>query len=265
MTGASAGHRRLLEQQEIWRRKPALRAIYESWFDLLLESLSAGARVLEAGAGPGFLAAHARKRRPDLKWVSSDILPVPWNDVAADALRLPLAPASVDAIVGLDFIHHLARPGDFFSEAARVLRRGGSVAVVEPWVTPLSSVVYGLFHEERFERRCSPWRPFGDRAKEAFEGNNALVWALAQRPEEEWHTLGLAAPRVRLLNSFGYLLSMGFSRMSLLPGPALPALQRLDDAARRLSSWTALRAHLVWEVRDALRGPATRVPSPATP
>jgi SAM-dependent methyltransferase len=239
---------RLLEQREIWRGKPVLEAIYEPWFERLLAEVPSGARVLEVGAGPGFFAAHARTRRPDLTWLASDIIPVSWNDFAADALRMPMAAESVDAIVGLDFIHHLGRPADFFSEAARVLRKGGLVTVVEPWVTPLSCLVYGLAHEEQFRPHVPPWEPFGPAgtAKEAFDGNNALVWALTRRPPEEWKALGFRPPQVRRLNSFAYLLSLGFSRRSLLPRRAVPALLALDQATPWLAAWVGLRAHLLW-------------------
>ena len=72
--------------------KPVLARVYEPWFDALLDAAPRGARVLEVGAGPGFLEA-ARRRRPDLRWIASDLLPAPWNDVAADAGRLPFSGA----------------------------------------------------------------------------------------------------------------------------------------------------------------------------
>ena len=46
--------------------KPELLAVYEVWFDLLLETLPQGAVAVEVGAGMGTFAAHARRRRPDL-------------------------------------------------------------------------------------------------------------------------------------------------------------------------------------------------------
>jgi SAM-dependent methyltransferase len=240
----------LFEHRRIWAAKPALRRIYEVWFDRLLGGLASGARVVEVGAGPGFLAEYARQRRPDLRWHSSDLLPTPWNDLVANALRLPLANASVDAIVGLDFIHHLARPGDFFRESARVLRAGGVVSAVEPWITPVSLPVYGLLHQERCRLRVDPWRPFaeGD-AKDAFDGDSALVWALARARADEWTALGFDAPQRRPLCAFAYLASLGFTRASLLPSAALRPLLWLDQAWQGLGGWLGLRVHVVWRRR----------------
>src|SRR5262245_1331508 len=189
---------RLLEHRAMWASKPVLAEVYGVWFDAILAELPAGARVLEVGAGPGFFAERVRGRRPDLRWLSSDLLPAPWNQLAADALRLPVRAGSVDAVVGLDFVHHLAHPADFFREAARVLRPDGRVISVEPWITPFSYPVYRFIHHELCRMDVDPWDPFGKAGiKDAFDGDSALVHALAGRTSpEQWHDLGLKAPRL---------------------------------------------------------------------
>src|SRR5262245_19913865 len=105
------------EHRRIWAGKPVLAHVYGVWLGALIDGLPPGSRVLEVGAGPGFLGEYASRQRPDLRWISSDIGVVPWNHVAADALRLPFRTGSVDAVVGLDVLHHLARPRSFFGEA----------------------------------------------------------------------------------------------------------------------------------------------------
>jgi SAM-dependent methyltransferase len=248
-----------LEQLErhlaLWRRKPELRLVYEVWFDLLLEQLPRAAVTVEVGAGMGTLAAHARQRRPDLRWIATELAVTGWNDVVADALRLPFPDASVDAVVGVDVLHHLARPRWFFTEAARVLRTGGRVAVVEPWVTALSFLVYRFFHQES----CSfsdPWQPFsatGDTNKDAFDGNAAVLNMLVRRTAKGgWPELGFAPPRVRTLNGLAYLLTLGFRTPSLLPAAAAPAAIRLDRWLRPLSPVLALRASAVWMREDVV-------------
>jgi SAM-dependent methyltransferase len=245
---------RLQEHRDLWRAKPTLRSVYEVWFDRLVSGLPMGARVLEVGAGPGFLAPYVRAQRPDLRFVASDILATPWNDLVANALRLPVAAESVDAVVGLDFIHHLARPGDFFAESARVLRAGGVVSAVEPWITPLSLPVYGLLHQERCRLGVDAWKPYpeGDR-KDAFDGDSALVWALARRPAAEWMALGFVPPVVGRLSSFAYLMSLGFKPGNLLPRPLVRPLLALDALTGPLARWVGLRAHLVWRRVDRRR------------
>jgi SAM-dependent methyltransferase len=236
----------LHEHRAIWSRKPELRAIYAEWFDAILKRLPPRASVLELGAGPGFLAAHARAARPDLRWLASDLLPAPWNDLVADALKLPVASGSLDAVVGVDFVHHLARPGDFFTEAARVLRATGRIVTIEPWITPFSFPIYKLFHQERCSLGGDPFRPYPDGApKEAFDGDAALSWALA-RSRANWEALGLRPPEVQTINTFAYLLSLGFREGSLVPSRLLSPLLQLDRSTAFLSRWLAVRACIVW-------------------
>jgi SAM-dependent methyltransferase len=238
-----SAHRRL------WAQKPVLSRVYSVWFDAMLRELPPSARVLEVGAGPGFFAEHAARHRPDLRWISSDLLATPWNHLVADALRLPIRSRSVDAIVGLDFIHHLARPADFFRESARVLVPGGGLIAVEPWVTPLSYPVYRFLHQERCRLGIDPWAPFADVAgKEAFDGDAAIVSGLVRRtPATRWHELGLLPPSARTLNGFAYLLSLGFKSGCLLPKRGAGTLLRLDEAARGLSPWLGFRAQVEWK------------------
>ena len=238
---------RLLEHRRLWASKPVLSRVYEPWFDALLDEADRGARVLEVGAGPGFLSARARERRTDLRWTASDLHPAPWNAVAADADRLPVAGASVDLVVGLDLLHHLARPAEFLAEAARVLREGGRLALVEPWITPLSWLVYRFFHQESCRLSVDPWHPF-PAGKDSFDGDAAVPWSLVRRtPTGRWRALGLDPPRVRRLNAFAYLLSLGFRPGSLLPGPLVPTAMGVDRLTSPFAPVTALRAKLVWD------------------
>jgi SAM-dependent methyltransferase len=96
-----------------------------------------GARVLDVACGPGRCAAAAaargavplgldaaagmvavaRSRYPEIEFQQGD------------AERLPFADASFDAVVGGFVVNHLPRPQSALAEFARVLRRGGTVAV----------------------------------------------------------------------------------------------------------------------------------------
>jgi SAM-dependent methyltransferase len=243
----------LQEHRRTWNAKPVLADVYAVWFEALLGTLgSSRRRVLELGAGPGFFSEYARRRRPDLFWIAADVVAAPWNDLAADGLRLPFRPAALDAILALDLLHHLAWPGAFFEEAARVLAPGGGLAVIEPWVTPLSYPIYRWLHQEGCTLGLDPWQPFGDDgAKEPMDGDAAVVWRLVRdTPEAKWRRLGFRPPRVTVLNGFAYLASLGFRPPSLLPRRLAPALLGVDAAARALAPLLGLRVHATWE-RDA--------------
>jgi len=247
----SVSSARLHEHRAIWERKPVLAQVYRPWFDALLAEVLPGGRVLEVGAGPGFLSSYARQARPDVRWLATDILETPWNDLVTDGLRLPFAVERFDALAGLDVIHHLAHPRAFFEEAGRVLRAGARTVFVEPWVTALSYPVYRFLHQEGCTLGLDPWNPFAltpGAAKDAFDGDAAVVWRLVRdTPAEAWARLGFRPPRIRVLNGFAYLLSLGFKPGSLLPRPAVPWLQHLDRGLQALAPWTGLRALVVWE------------------
>jgi SAM-dependent methyltransferase len=239
---------RLLEHRAVWRSKPVLQDVYAVWFRRLSDAIP-GDRIIEVGAGPGFLAEHARRSRPQCLWLATDLLATPWNQVTADALGLPIRDASIDGVVGLDVLHHFAQPRRFFQEAARVLAPGGAIALVEPWVTLLSYPIYRWLHPEGCDLQLDPWQPFGHdtRGKQAFEGNGAIPWRiLRSTPAREWRNLGFEAPELTLLNGFAYLLSLGFRRGSLLPRRLAHAVIALDSRLAPLSRWTAMRTLAVW-------------------
>jgi ubiquinone/menaquinone biosynthesis C-methylase UbiE len=74
----------------------------------------------------------------------------------ADCRSLPFADRSKDVLVVQGGLHHLERlPEDLVSvlgEARRVLRPGGRLVVVEPWLTPFLSFVHAVC-EMRTARR----------------------------------------------------------------------------------------------------------------
>jgi SAM-dependent methyltransferase len=175
----------------------------------------------------------------------------PWQDLATDCMRLPLRSRSLDTIVGLDIIHHLAHPASFFAEAARTLVPGGKIAVVEPWVTPFSYPIYRWLHQEGCRLNLDPWDPFrvdGITPKDAFQGDGAVVWRLLRTTlGARWRALGFDPPRLSVLNAFAYLLSLGFKSRTLLPRSLVRPLLALDQTAQPLAPWLGLRALVVWE------------------
>jgi SAM-dependent methyltransferase len=240
---------RLRDHRRLWDRKPLLRSVYRAWFERLLLELDGARRVLEVGAGPGFFSGHARQRRPDVRWVISDILPTPWNDLVADGVALPFRDGVFDAIAAVDLVHHVSRPGAFFEEAARVLAPRGRIAVVEPWVTAFSFPVYRWLHEEGCRLSLDPWDPFGAGSrKDPFEGDAAVVWRLVRdTPAARWRELGFEPPRIERLNGFAYLASLGFRRGTLAPRSAAGPLLALDRLTAPLAPALAMRVLAVWE------------------
>jgi SAM-dependent methyltransferase len=102
--------------------------------DAAARRVTRGQRVLDAGAGEGpyrRLFAHARyvaldDRRGDAKWDYGGL------DVVGDLLRMPLRDAAVDVVLCTETLEHIAEPGAFLRETARVLRPGGRLFLTAP-------------------------------------------------------------------------------------------------------------------------------------
>lgn len=119
-----------------WDTGPA--RIYDRLAATLVERVPggvAGRRVLDLGAGTG-AASRAALAAGAGAVVASDLAVGMVRHraehrppaVVGDALRLPLAAGSFDAVVAAFSLNHLTDPATGFLEAARVLRPGGGLA-----------------------------------------------------------------------------------------------------------------------------------------
>lgn len=227
-------------RREIIRGKPFLRDIYADWYRALAADIPAGAgRVLELGSGAGFF----RDVVPDA--ICSDVFAVPGNNVVLDAHRLALAGGSLRAIVMIDVLHHLPRAREFFREAARGVRVGGVVAMIEPWVTPWSKLIYTKLHHEPFDPAAASWEfPTNGPLSGA---NGALPWMIFHRDSErflqefpQWR-IETARPMMPLR----YLLSGGVSMRSLMPGFTTPLWRGIERVLDPLRNQTGMFAYIV--------------------
>lgn len=229
--------------------KPFLRRIYEEWYAGLAAELPPGAgAVLELGSGAGFMADWI----PGL--VRSEVFPARNADVLLDGTALPFAAGSLRAIAMTNVLHHVPRPAAFFTEAGRAVRAGGVVAMVEPWVTPWSAVVYRRLHHEPFDEAAADWDlPAGGPLSGA---NGALPWILFVRDRSRFDR---ALPQwsvrsIRPLMPLRYLLSGGLSFRLSMPGWTFPAWKLLEKAAGPAMWQLAMFAQIVLERRA--NGPA---------
>lgn len=217
--------------QRIWAEKPVLRRIYnEEFFARLLAHKTPGGVSIEIGGGPGFL----RGLFPEV--ISTDLIRVPGLQAGVDAQRLPFRSACISNILGLDVLHHLASPVRFLKEAERVLRPGGRLILVEPWVTPLSFVVYRYLHQEDCDLSVRPLETdlAAPLSKPAFDGNQAIPYLLFGEKYVARTMARLPSLRVTVVekfSSFAYLMSFGFKRWNLLPEALYPAVAWLERAS----------------------------------
>lgn len=118
----------IVEQPRNVRKHPLLHRIYERHDALISEHLPAG-RTLELAFGQHM---HPRADVGVEGW-PSNAETVHKPALAGDARALPFAADSFDAVIGRRFLHHVppADRHEIVCEAARVLRPGGRIALLE--------------------------------------------------------------------------------------------------------------------------------------
>jgi len=200
------GRRRIVQSNRfLWR-------IYDEWYRFIAACVPGGpGRVLELGSGAGFLAQYI----PGL--IASEVFPCSDIQLVLDARRLPFSSGSLKAIVLVDVLHHISANRAFLTEAQRCLRSGGSVAMIEPWVSTWSRLIYAGLHHEPFDPGAEDWTFPGTGPLSC--ANVALPWIVFQRDRRDFESKfrELQIRTVRPFMPFRYLVSGGISMRQLMP------------------------------------------------
>jgi hypothetical protein len=200
-------------RREVVRQKTFLRKIYAEWYAGIAAHVGkCEAPTLELGSGAGFLG----ETLPHL--ISSEVFFCPGVSAVLDGCSLPFGKAELEAIVMTDVFHHIPHVEKFIREAARCIKQGGSMVMVEPWVSKWSHLVYTHLHHEPFLPDANDWNfPSSGPLSGA---NGALPWIVFKRDREifeakfpEWEIRS-----IRLMMPVRYLLSGGISLRSFMPG-----------------------------------------------
>lgn len=104
-------------------------------------------KILELGAGAGISKLFIKNRNI----LRTDLLSTKGNSVKSgiDAHRLPFKNETFDAVISVDFLHHLENPQQALQEINRVLIKPNSKLVfIEPYVSIFSYPIYKIFHNE---------------------------------------------------------------------------------------------------------------------
>ena len=213
--------RTTLLRREIIQKKSFLNKIYREWYARLAAHMKPSALFLELGSGAGFLKEFAPKL------ITSEVFALPGVDRVVDAHALPFSDDELDGIVMTDVLHHIPQVTRLFREAARCVKPGGQILMIEPWNTAWSRWVYRRLHSEPFD-------PDGDwnipSAGPLSGANGALPWIVFARDRlrfasefPEWHI-----ESIELLMPFSYLLSGGVSMRTLVPAWAYAPIRWIE-------------------------------------
>jgi len=222
-------HSRILEKKKFLRR------LYSDFYRDIARRLGDDRPgvVVELGSGGGFI----KELIPGA--ITSDILELPNVDMAFSACEMPFDAASVDAIVMIDVLHHIAEPGRFFDEAVRCLKQGGRVVMIEPANTAWSRFIYKNFHHEAFDT-AAQWTV--QRGGPLSDGNGALPWVIFDRDREQFEKRypQLSIASTELHTPVAYMLSGGFTLRQLLPTFCYLPVRGIEYILSPLRRWTAM-------------------------
>lgn len=234
---------RTLAHKDIILSKPFLRRLYVDWYAAIADRLPTPAsRVVELGSGGGFM----KEIIPQV--TTSDILPLPDNDLTFDALAMPFADNSVDAFVMVDVFHHVPDSERFLREMSRTLLRGGRIIMSEPATTWWSRFIYGNFHHEPFDPSAGWTIPGTGPMSDA---NGALPYIVFERDRALFEQRFPELQIVSLIKHTParYLLSGGVSRRALVPAWSYGLLTWLEHMLRPLARYLAMFELVVIEKR----------------
>ena len=234
----------LVSYKQVWSQKPVLRLVYSDLFRRIANYCRPG-KTLEIGGGIGNL----KEMLDDV--ISSDIQYSPDLDLVADAQSLPFADQSLTNIVMLDVLHHLEYPVRFFDEASRVLKPGGRIVMVEPAITPGSTLFYRFIHHEPVHMSADPLidgAPDPDR--DPYDSNQAIPTLLVTKHRQhlESRCPMLELQQVEWFSFAAYPLSGGFKAWSLIGESGARTLLSLERRLERLfGRYLGFRVAIVFE------------------
>ncbi|MGE4159552.1 MAG: class I SAM-dependent methyltransferase [Planctomycetota bacterium] len=214
----------------ILARKRILRCVYDGFHRTFLpdlDQLPVGPRV-ELGTA----WSHLHEVVPGL--IRTDIAAVDGAALRVDARHLPFADGSLAALFLINTLHHVPDPLACLCEAARALKPGGLMMLVEPHATVWSLVVWGISGHEHFDQ--DPEWEF--RTTGPLSGSNlALSWKIFHRDLERFRreSPNLEIVRQSTHTGFTYLLSGGFTMKALVPSFLYGPLYLMDRMLSKLS------------------------------
>lgn len=213
----------------IIQSKPFLKEIYKEWYQQIRENIPGGeGSIFELGSGAGFM----KECIPEV--ITTDVLDVDGVDIKlAEDGKLPVANQSVKAIVMTDVLHHINDPRQFFTEAGRVVRPGGMIIMIEPWVTSWSNLIYRKFHSEPFDPDAEEWE--FQRQGPLSGANGALPWIIFERDRKRFEREfpKWIISKIELIMPIAYILSGGVSMRALAPGFLYRPCRAIERALKR--------------------------------
>ncbi|MBL8099369.1 MAG: class I SAM-dependent methyltransferase [Anaerolineales bacterium] len=239
-------HNDLIDKNhKLWNRKPLLRIVYNDLYQTMKQHLSnASGKTVELGSGMGSI----REVLPEC--ILTDLFPYPWIDQVENAYQLSFEDESVANLLMVDVFHHFRYPGNALQEFHRVLNSGGRVIMMEPALSLLGYIVYGLLHVEPVGKaKDINWfaaenTPPDDATYYAAQGNATRIFVQKYFSEQlsDWKVI-----KVERIAALAYAASGGYSGPQLYPTFAYRFIKWTEKWLRFFPALFATRLLVVLE------------------
>src|SRR3972149_3273602 len=203
----------LILERETINSKPILQLLWRGWYKEIEPFISKDGLNIEVGAGGGYASTYFKNL------IQTDVVKTPHINMCCDASAFPFK--NID---------------EFFNEARRVLKKGGRILMVEPYVSYLSYPVWKLLHYEG----CNLKSLSIDSNEHArIDANIAIPTILfkKKRKQFEKNYANLKIIYENYHTAFHFFASGGYTYPSLIPKFLLPNLVRIEKTLQPLGKW----------------------------
>jgi SAM-dependent methyltransferase len=221
---------RTLVHKEIILSKPFLKNLYLEWYGTFINEFNKlpPGKVVELGSGGGFL----KELLPTI--ISSDIIPLPTNDITFSALNMPFEDGDISGLFMIDTFHHLPDATLFLTEANRVLKENGKLIMIEPANSIWGRFIFSNLHHEPFNTKGNWEIPDSGPLSGA---NISLPWIVFIRDKAIFNKKfpKLEIEKITFHTPLRYLMSGGVSFKSLVPDISFSFFRGIDNFLVSLS------------------------------
>ncbi len=234
---------KLTKHRHIWKNKKILRIIYTEWYRKILEDINKDGITVELGSGSG----NFKEFKPEI--ISSDIEYSEWLDICFNAHNMPFKSNSISNIIMIDVLHHLSNPVGFLKDASLSLKKEGKIAIIEPYPSLFSLIIYRLFHPEPFLMNIDYFSKIeeGDK-KDPWEANQAISYLLFFKHRKKLLTLlekDFTLIKCERMSSILYPASGGFEHKSMIPDCLIPLFHFFESLLSPFLLLFAFRCYIV--------------------
>ncbi|MEK7517660.1 MAG: class I SAM-dependent methyltransferase [Patescibacteria group bacterium] len=221
---------------QIIQSKPLLKDIYLKWYREFLpayqETTHLQAEALELGCGPSVIEEVLPAVR------KTDVVKTSITEHVVNAMKLDAKDEQYRALFMVDAFHHISEPSKFLREAARCLKPGGRLVMVEPnngfvirWMSKITD------HFEYFDDRVTEWK--NESQDRMTRANMALAWVVFVRDRKRFERKypSLKIINIRYHSFISYFVTGGMGYRPFLPSFAQPFVDLIEWIVRPWMRW----------------------------